>query len=83
MVIKITYFVKLILQKDVSVLFKWFLEIKNKLIALSYDDEEDNDFQAENIDCVELYDDIINFNKNYKRKPKKFRRIPTKSYDLK
>lgn len=83
MVIKITYFVKLILQKDVSVLFKWFLEIKNKLIALSYDDEEDNDFQPETIDCVELYDDIINFNKNYKRKPKKFRRIPTKSYDLK
>lgn len=81
--IKITYFVKLILQKDVLVNFKSFLEIKNKLIVLSYDDEEENDLQHENINCVELYEDIINFNKNYKRKPKKFRRIPTKSYDLK
>jgi hypothetical protein len=59
------------------------LEIKNKLIALSYGKEEEHDFEPESINCVELYEEINDFNKNYKRKPKKFRRIPTKSFDLK
>jgi hypothetical protein len=59
------------------------LEIKNKLIALSYEQEEEHELKPENINCMEIYDEINDFNKNYKRKPKKFRRIPTKSFDLK
>ncbi len=80
---KITCSARQIPQNDVLVFFEMILEIKNKLIVLSYDDEEEHDLHPEDIDCVGVYQDIVDFNKNYKRKPKKFRRIPTKAYDLK
>jgi hypothetical protein len=52
------------------------------LIALSYADEKEelDDSELQEVDGAILYEDIKEFVKSYKRKPKKFRRIPTKNY---
>lgn len=58
-------------------------EIKNKLLKLSYEEGQYCHYDSQEVDCLELYEDIINFNKNYKRKPKKYRRIPNKASESK
>lgn len=47
-------------------------ELKNKIIMFSYEDEHGEGREGL---ARELIEEIVEFNRNYKRKPKKFRKI--------
>ena len=59
----------------------FYLELKNKIIMFSYDEEEEDEGKEEER-AVGLIKEINGFNKNYKRKPKKFRRLGAPNLDM-
>ena len=60
----------------------FYLELKNKIIMFSYDEEEEDEGKEEEERAVSLIKEINGFNKNYKRKPKKFRRLGAPNLDM-
>jgi hypothetical protein len=53
-----------------------YLALKNKILLFSYEDQQQEYYQDEEA-AKALIDEIIDFNRNYKRKPKKFRKMPS------
>ena len=55
--------------------------LKNKILLFSYEDEEVEDYK-DPVKVRELIEEVISFNKYYKRKPKKFRKLGAPNLDM-
>jgi hypothetical protein len=55
--------------------------LKNKILMFSYEDEELDEYK-DPVKVRELIEEVISFNKYYKRKPKKFRKLGAPNLDM-
>ena len=63
-------------------MYYWFNKVlKNKILLFSYEDEEVEDYK-DPVKVRELIEEVISFNKYYKRKPKKFRKLGAPNLDM-
>ncbi len=53
------------------------IELKNILIEFSYDDVRENYYQNNPENFEKLVEKLLDFNRSYRRKPKKFRKPVT------